>query len=119
MTAKEIRFTDTEEVRFIILLSFLDNYYHFYIMNHSEPTNIFPKKVDSEINEETLDNLILGAINSICCNKKGPDSNSIFNYVNKKLGNLDITRNFIETRLSHLIDNGKLKIKYKSEISSF
>ena len=64
--------------------------------------------IESVIAEETLDDLILNAIISICNNKKRPDSNSIFEHINSKLRNSHITHTLIETRLSLLTIDGKL-----------
>ena len=44
--------------------------------------------------------------------KKRPDENSIFEYINKELHNLNITSTIIDTRLSTLTIDGKLEIKY-------
>ena len=52
------------------------------------------------ITDETLDDLILNAIISIRNNKKRPDSNSIFEYINRELKNSDITHTLVDTRLS-------------------
>lgn len=68
--------------------------------------------INSEIAEETSDDLILNGIKSIHCNKKRLDSSSIFNYVNKELGNFDITHTLIEISLSKLTDDEKLETKY-------
>ena len=79
-----------------------------YIISIIKCTNT----INSEIAEETSDDLILNGIKSIHCNKKRLDSSSIFNYVNKELGNFDITHTLIETSLSKLTDDGKLETKY-------
>ena len=44
--------------------------------------------------------------------KKRPEMNSIFEYLNKKLHNSNITPTLIDTRLSTLTIDGKLEIKY-------
>ena len=43
--------------------------------------------IDNEIPHETLDNIIIEAINTIG-RKKRPDANSIFGYLNKKNSNI-------------------------------
>ena len=45
--------------------------------------------IDNEIPHETLDNIIIEAINTIG-RKKNPDTNSIFGYLNKELHNSNI-----------------------------
>ena len=47
--------------------------------------------------------------------KKGPDSNSIFEYINRELKNSDITHTLVDTRLSLFTVDRKLEIKYPSE----
>ena len=44
--------------------------------------------------------------------KKRPEMNFIFEYLNKKLHNSNITPTLIDTRLSTLTIDGKLEIKY-------
>ena len=41
--------------------------------------------IDNEITHGALDNIIIEAINTIRRNKKRPDVNSIFEYLNKEL----------------------------------
>ena len=43
--------------------------------------------------------------------KKKPDSNSIFEYINRELRNSDITHTLVETKLSLSTVDGKLEIK--------
>ena len=62
----------------------------------------------NEITHETLDNIIIEAINTICCKTKETNLNSVFEYLNKELHNSNITF----TRLSTVTINGKLEIKY-------
>ena len=77
------------------------------------------KLVKSVITNETLDDLILDAIISISNNKKRPDSNFIFEYINRELKNSDITHTLVDTRLSLLTVDGKLEIKYPSGKTSY
>ena len=65
--------------------------------------------IDNEIPHETLGNIIIEAINTIRGIKK-IRSNSTFGYLNKKLHNSN-SSTLIDTRLSNLIIDGKLKIK--------
>ena len=53
---------------------------------------------DNEITRETLDNILIKTINTIRCNKKGPDVNSISEYHNEKLHNSNITSTLINNR---------------------
>ena len=75
--------------------------------------------IKSVITDETLDDLILNAIISIRNNKKRPDSNSIFECINRELKNFDITHTLVDTRLSLLTVNEKLEIKYPSGKTSY
>ena len=67
---------------------------------------------DNEITRETLDNILIKTINTIRCNKKGPDVNSISEYHNEKLHNSNITFTLIDTRLSTLTIDAKLQIQH-------
>ena len=69
-------------------------------MAHLESINTCTDSIKSVITDETLDDLILNAIISIRNNKKRPDSNSIFEYINRELKNSDITHTLVDTRLS-------------------
>ena len=81
-------------------------------MAHLESIDTYTNSIKSVITDETLDDLILNAIISIDNNKKRPDSNSIFEYINRELKNSDITHTLVDTRLSFLTVDGKLEIKY-------
>ena len=81
-------------------------------MAHLESIDTYTNSIKSVITDETLDDLILNAIISIRNNKKRPDSNSIFEYINRELKNSDITHTLVDTRLSFLTVDGKLEIKY-------
>ena len=76
--------------------------------------------IESVIADVILNDFILNAIISIRNNKKRPNSNSIFDYINRELINSDITHTLMETRLSLLTVVGKLEIRgylhYKSII---
>ena len=66
--------------------------YHFLIILYSatansESINGNTDMIDNEIPHETLDNIIIEAINTIG-RKKRPDANSIFGYLNKKNSNI-------------------------------
>ena len=56
-------------------------------MTHLESIDTCTNSIKSVISNETLDDLILNAITSIRNNKKRPDSNSIFEYINRELKN--------------------------------
>ena len=88
-------------------------------MAHLESINTYTDSIKSVITDETLDDLILNAIISIRNNKKRPDSNSIFEYINRELKNSDITHTLVDTRLSLLTVDGKLEIKYPSGKTSY
>ena len=81
-------------------------------MTNLESINTCTNSIESVIADETLDDLILYAIISIHNNNKRPDSNSIFEYINRELRNSDITHTLVKTRLSLLAAGGKLEIKY-------
>ena len=61
---------------------------------------------ENEITPETLDSIIIEAINTIRRNKKDP-MNYIFEYLNKELHNSSITSTLIDTRLSTLKAHSK------------
>ena len=84
-----------------------------------EPIDICTNSIESVIVYETLDDFILNVITSIRNNKKRPDSNSIFEYINRELRNSDITHTRVETRLSLLTIDVKLHIKYPSGKTSY
>ena len=88
-------------------------------MAHLESIDTYTNSIKSVITDETLDDLILNAIISIRNNKKRPNSNSIFEYMNRELKNSDITHTLVDTRLSLLIVDGKLEIKYSSGKMSY
>ena len=54
-------------------------------MSNSETINRNTDMIDNEITHGKLDNIIIEAINTIRRNKKRPDVNSIFEYLNKEL----------------------------------
>ena len=69
-------------------------------MAHLESIDTCTNLIKSVITDETLDDLILNAIISIRNNKKRPNSNSIFEYMNRELKSSDITQTLVDTRLS-------------------
>ena len=83
-------------------------------MTHLESIDTCKNSIKSVITDETLDDLILNAIISIRNKKKRPESNSIFEYINRELKNSDITHTLVDSRLSLLTVDGKLEIKYPS-----
>ena len=88
-------------------------------MAHLESINTCTDSIKSVITDETLDDLILNAIISIRNNKKRPDSNSIFEYINRELKNSNITHTLVDTRFSLLNVDGKSEIKYPSGKTSY
>ena len=88
-------------------------------MAHLESIDTYTNSIKSVITDETLDDLILNAIIPIRNNKKRPDSNSTFEYINRELKNSDITHILVDTRLSFLAVDGKLEIKYQSGKTSY
>ena len=69
-------------------------------MAHLESIDTCANSIKSVITDETLDDLILNAIISIRKNKKRPNSNSIFEYMNRELKSSDITHTLVDIRLS-------------------
>ena len=61
---------------------------------------------DITMETRTLDHSIINA------NKETRYSNSIFKYLNKTLENPDLSKQYIESRLSSMIVDGKLEKKY-------
>ena len=88
-------------------------------MAHLESIDTFTNSIKFVITDKTQDDLILNAIISIHNNKKRPDSNSIFEYMNRELKNSDIAHTLVDTRLSLLTVDGKLEIKYPSGKTSY
>ena len=67
--------------------------------------------LENQITLETLDHLIINAIKEIrYSKKKRPDENSIFEYLNKQ---------YMESRLSSMIVDGKLEKKCTNGQTSF
>ena len=76
--------------------------------------------VENQITLETLDHLIINAIKEIrYSKKKRPDENSIFEYLNKTLENPDLNKQYMESRLSSMIVDGKLEKKCTNGQTSF
>ena len=76
--------------------------------------------LENQITLETLDHLIINAIKEIrYSKKKRPDENSIFEYLNKTLENSELSKQYIESRLSFVIVGGKLEKKYTNGQTSF
>ena len=82
--------------------------------------DITMEKLENQITLETLDHLIINAIKEIrYSKKKRPDENSIFEYLNKTLQNPDLSKQYIERRLSSMIVEGKLEKKCTNGQTSF
>ena len=82
--------------------------------------DITMEKLENQITLETLDHLIINAIKEIrYSKKKRPDENSIFEYLHKTLQNPDLSKQYIERRLSSMIVEGKLEKKCTNGQTSF
>ena len=76
--------------------------------------------LENQITLETLDHLIINAIKEIPYDKKKrPDENSIFEYLNKTLENSELSKQYIDSRLSPMIVDGKLEKKCTNGQTSF
>ena len=76
--------------------------------------------LENQITLETLDHLIINAIKEIrYSKKKRPDENSIFEYLNKTLENSELSKQYIDSRLSPMIVDGKLEKKCTNGQTSF
>ena len=74
--------------------------------------DITMKTLENKITLETLHYLITNAIKVIRYSKKNrPDENSISEYPNKTLENSELCKQYIESRLSSMIVDGKLEKK--------
>ena len=92
------------------LRSFTTIYWH--IMKQNSNDDITMETLENQITLETLDHLIINAIKEIPYDKKKrPDENSIFEYLNKTLENSELSKQYIESRLSSMIVDGKLEKK--------
>ena len=87
-------------------------------MGNSDSIKGNTSMIDNEITHETLDNIIIEAINTIRY-KKRLDVNSIFEYLNKVLHNSNITSTLADTRLSILTIDRKLEIEYPLRKASY
>ena len=68
--------------------------------------------MENQITLETLDHLIINAIKELrYSKKKRPEQNSIFEYLSKIQKNPELSKQYIESRLSSMIVDGKLKKK--------
>ena len=89
-------------------------------MTQNPNDDITMEKLENQITLETLDHLIISAIKEIrYSKKKRPDENSIFEYLNKTLENPDLSKQYIESRLSSMIVDGKLEKKCTNGQTSF
>ena len=76
--------------------------------------------LENQITLETLDHLIINAIKEIrYSKKKRPDENSIFEYLKKTLENSELSKQYIESRLSSMIVDEKLERKCNNGQTSF
>ena len=89
-------------------------------MTQNPNDDITMEKLENQITLETLDHLIINAIKEIrYSKKKRPDENSIFEYLNKTLENSELSKQYIESRLSPMIVDGKLEKKCTNGQTSF
>ena len=71
-----------------------------YIMTQNLNDDITRETLENQITLETLDHLIINPIKQIRCSEKTrPDENSIFERLNKTLGNPELSKQYIESRL--------------------
>ena len=79
-------------------------------MTQNSNDDLTMETLENQITLETLDYLIINAIKEICCSKrKRPNENSILEYPNKILENPELSKQYIESRLSSMIADGKLE----------
>ena len=89
-------------------------------MTQNPNDDITMETLENQITLETLDHLIINAIKEIrYSKKKRPDENSIFEYLNKTLENPDLNKQYMESRLSSMIVDGKLEKKCTNGQTSF
>ena len=89
-------------------------------MKQNSNDDITMETLENQITLETLDHLIINAIKEIrYSKKKRPDENSIFEYLNKTLENSELSKQYIESRLSSMIVDGKLEKKSTNGQTSF
>ena len=70
--------------------------------------DITMETLENQITLETLDHLIINATKEIYYSKKKrPDENSISEYLNKTLEYPELSKQYIESRLSIMIVDGK------------
>ena len=80
-------------------------------MTQNPNDDITMETLENQITLETLDHLIINAVKEIrYSKKKRPDENSIFEYLNKQ---------YMESRLSSMIVDGKLEKKCTNGQTSF
>ena len=89
-------------------------------MTQNPNDDITMETLENQITLETLDHLIINAIKEIrYSKKKRPDENSISEYFNKTLENPDLNKQYMESRLSSMIVDGKLEKKCTNGQTSF
>ena len=85
--------------------------YNDLLIHYDVDDDITMETLENQITLETLDHLIINAIKEIrYSKKKRPDENSIFEYLNKQ---------YMESRLSSMIVDGKLEKKCTNGQTSF
>ena len=89
-------------------------------MTQNSNDDITMETLENQMTLETLDHLIINAIKSICYSKKTRlDENSIFEYLNKTLQNSELSKQYMESRLSSMIVDGNLEKKCTNGQTSF
>ena len=82
--------------------------------------DITMETLENQITLKTLYHLIINAIKEIrYSKKKRPNENSIFEYLNKTLENPELSKQYIESKLSSMIVDGKLEKKCTNGPISF
>ena len=66
-----------------------------------------------------LDDIIINAINTIRKNKKQPDETSIYEFLNKKLENANLTKITINERLTSMSNNNRITNKLTNGKNSY
>ena len=66
-----------------------------------------------------LDDIIINAINTIRKNKKRPDETSIYEFLNKNLENVDLTKVTINERVTSMSNNNRITNKLTSGKNSY
>ena len=89
-------------------------------MTQNPNDDITIETLENQITLDTLEYLIIIAIKKLrYSKKKRPDENCIFEYLSKTLENLELSKQYIESRLSSMTVHGKLEKKSTNGQTSF